>query len=702
MKKFLSVLLAVMMVLSSVSFAAPTAVKTADFEQSSYVSVDDTAEFAAEDVWYDAQMGVKLFVIDLDGDTKYTTAALSQLTARIDGTNDNSASNGLYLSAIGRVNPDYASYADTFKYSFKDGGTPTVEGTDDKYFVHTTSARSSVMVANPFVGAGAYTLVFNHNADTEFTIHSGYTGGTVTETPVDAQWTTAAYTIDIAEQGSDDYFRMYASSAPGTYSIDDVALFYKPEGWTAPEEDGGDEEEPVTETWYDLTKGTLLFNMDFDKANDGNAVAAEAYDAISLGSYSAGAGELVSGLGRLNPDVTDHSSYDVGFRYTTSGSATLGVEDGNKYLSLNSNGSNQISLYLGNTYTKTGTYVFEYKYKLVSTGATTANNITYNTLTPVEGGTDAYTFDTWVTETATFEVSSIPSYSRVMFYGAGNYSTSDKLYLDDIKVWYYDESVDYDAMLNPDIETNDVWEDEEKGTKLFTIDFTAKNNKKAIDSSSWDNIKDRLDNNPNNAELVSDIGRINPDVDGSAYRISFNYIDNSKTEIITEGDNKYLSVASDASHGDISLYLGGFYDQEGTYTIETSYKFVQKGTNTVDRIRYETLGLKYTDSSYLSRGEWVDLSETHEHASCTHGNVNRTRFTTAGYNNNPFSADDRIYIDNITVYYKAPATEEPEPEDPVDEWANTAKGYKLFMVDFETKNDGTAVETADVSAIPSG
>ena len=704
MKKFLSLLLAVMMVLSTVSFALPSAVTAVDdtIENDvvdTYVAApEETADLADEDIWYDADMGIKLFVIDLDGDTKYTTAALSQLSARIDGSNDNVASNGLYLSAIGRVNPDYASYADTFKYSFKDGGTPTVEGTDDKYFKHTTSTRSSVMVANPFVGDGAYTLVFNHNADTEYTIHSGYTGGTVTETPVDSQWTTAAYTIDIAEQGSNDYIRMYASSAPGTYSIDDVALFYKPDGWTAPDE-GGEEEEPVTETWYDLEKGTLLFNMDFDKANDGNAVAAAAYDGISLGSYSTGSGELVSGLGRLNPDVA--GNYDVGFRYTTSGSAAICDENGNKYLSLNSNGSNQISLYLGNTYTKTGTYVFEYKYKLVSTGATTANNITYNTLTPVEGGTDAYTFDTWVTETATFEVSSIPSYSRVMFYAAGNYSTSDKLYLDDIKVWYYDESVDYDSMLNPDIETNDVWEDEEKGTKLFTIDFTAKDDKKAIDSSSWDTIKDRLDNNPSNGELVSDIGRINPDVDGSEYRISFNYIDNSKTEIITEGDNKYLSVASDASHGDISLYLGGFYDGEGKYIIETSYKFVQKGTNTVDRIRYETLGLEYMDSSYLSRGEWVDLSETHEHASCTHGNVNRTRFTTEGYNNNPFSADDRIYIDNITVYYKAPATE--EPEEPVeDEWANTAKGYKLFMVDFETKNDGTAVETADVSAITSG
>ena len=131
MKKFLSLLLAVMMVLSTVSFALPSVVTVADGTIESdvddtYVAApEETADLAAEDVWYDADMGIKLFVIDLDGDTKYTTAALSQLSARIDGSNDNVASNGLYLSAIGRVNPDYASYADTFKYSFKDGGTYT-------------------------------------------------------------------------------------------------------------------------------------------------------------------------------------------------------------------------------------------------------------------------------------------------------------------------------------------------------------------------------------------------------------------------------------------------------------------------------------------------------------------------------------------------------------------------------------------------
>lgn len=456
------------------------------------------------------------------------------------------------------------------------------------------------------------------------------------------------------------------------------------------------------DTWYDLEKGTLLFNMDFDSDNNGNAVAATAYDGVSLGSYSAGAGELVSGLGRLNPDVA--GNYDVGFRYTNASATTLGEEGGNKYLSLTSSGSNQISLYLGNTYTKTGKYVFEYKYKLVSTGTTTSNGITYNTLVPPTGGTVPFTFDTWVTETATFEVSSIPAYSRVMFYGKENYSTSDKLYLDDIKVWYYDESVDYDAICNPTIEINDVWEDEEKGTKLFTIDFTAKNDKKALTSASWDNIKERLDNNPTMGELVSDLGRINPDVDGSNYRISFNYIDNSKTELVNDNGNVYLSVAPDGTKGDVSLYLGGFYGEEGTYYIETSYKFLQTGSSSVDRIRYETLGIEYKDASYLSTGNWVDLSEAHEHASCSHANVNRTRFTTEGYNNEPFAADDRIYIDNIAVYFKAPESEEPDaPEEPSEnEWFDTELGDILYEIDFEAKNDGSALTANDIASITNG
>ena len=199
------------------------------------------------------------------------------------------------------------------------------------------------------------------------------------------------------------------------------------------------------DTWYDIEKGTLLFNMDFETDNSGSAVSASAYDAISLGSYSAGAGELVSGLGRLNPDVA--GNYDMGFRYTQSGSATVAEENGNKYFSVNSSVSNQFSLYLGNTFTKAGKYVLEYDYKVVSSAE--PNYIQYNT--PSNGNDIGFKFGEWASSTSAYELTGASNAARVIFYARSNYASTDTLMLDNIKVWYYDESVDYEEILNPDI-----------------------------------------------------------------------------------------------------------------------------------------------------------------------------------------------------------------------------------------------------------
>ena len=160
MRKFLSVLLCIMMVLPTVSFALPGAVTSFDsVEEFVKAAYADSAASLTEDVWTDPDKGIKLFVIDLDGDTGYVTNAskLSQLNNRIDGTNDNRDSNGMLVSELGRINPDVdETEASTFKISFKDGGTPTVEGTDDKYF-KISSGQPSVMLANIDIGAGTYT-----------------------------------------------------------------------------------------------------------------------------------------------------------------------------------------------------------------------------------------------------------------------------------------------------------------------------------------------------------------------------------------------------------------------------------------------------------------------------------------------------------------------------------------------------------------
>ncbi|MBO7319537.1 MAG: hypothetical protein J6V06_05925, partial [Clostridia bacterium] len=283
---------------------------------------------------------------------------------------------------------------------------------------------------------------------------------------------------------------------------------------------------------------------------------------------------------------------------------------------------------------------------------------------------------------------------------AVNFLTTDAFYLDNLKIYYKAPGSDEPEIVVPEVE----WEDAEKGKKLFTMDFSVNNAGSFLDATSYDSILDRLDNNPTNGELISDLGRINPDVDGSNYRISFNYINNANTELINDNGNVYLSVAPDGTKGDVSLYLGGFYGEEGTYIVETSYKFVKNGEYTVDRIRYETLGIEFTDASYLSTGDWVDLSLTHEHTGCSHGNVNRTRFTADGYNNTPFSANDRIYIDNITVYYKAPVVEEPEEpgESEGEVWFDAELGDLLYEIDFETKNDGSALTASDIALITNG
>jgi len=202
------------------------------------------------------------------------------------------------------------------------------------------------------------------------------------------------------------------------------------------------------DTWYDKTKGTLLFNMDFDEDNSGNAVASSAYDGLSLSGYSAGAGELVSGLGRLNPDVT--GNYDMGFRYTTGGTATLGDNAGNKYLSINATANDQISLYLGNVFSKTGTYVLEYDYKVELDSASTARltSINYYNLPGSTTDSNVVTGE-WVSKSAILNMTSVQNAARIRWVTSSSekFTANDKLYLDNIKVWYFDTTADYDTLV---------------------------------------------------------------------------------------------------------------------------------------------------------------------------------------------------------------------------------------------------------------
>ena len=71
MKKFLSVLLAALMIFSTVSFAAPTAVSTVD-SVSETVVVEEAAEAVIATVagtvseWHDEKNGILLYNLDFD------------------------------------------------------------------------------------------------------------------------------------------------------------------------------------------------------------------------------------------------------------------------------------------------------------------------------------------------------------------------------------------------------------------------------------------------------------------------------------------------------------------------------------------------------------------------------------------------------------------------------------------------------------
>ena len=442
MRKFLSVLLAVMMVVSTVSFAAPSAVDTAEPATNAVVeeTTEETTEIEeanllADDTWYDLNLGEKLFEIDFSTKGNGSALTASDIASITNGRLDGNANAGVAVADIAKVNPNYSEYG--FRVGIKDGGTVTLT---DGSLTATASGTPSFYFRNSYVGKGKYTFMFDYNksCDASFYANSGYTGGTLTKEELDSTWMKVTYVVDelndsnhiSADSYASDYLRMMAhrASADGKFVFDNVKVYYMPEGWS-PER---------SNTWYNTTKGTLLFNMDFDEDNSGKAVSASAYDAISLGSYSAGAGELVSGLGRLNPNV--EGNYDIGFRYTKAGTASVNEENGNKYFSVNAIGtSNQFSLYLGNTFTKAGKYVLEYDYKVDS--SLSPNYINYNT--PSNGNDTNFAFGQWKTATTTYNLTGASNAARIIFYATGNYAAADTLSLDNIKVWYFDESENY-------------------------------------------------------------------------------------------------------------------------------------------------------------------------------------------------------------------------------------------------------------------
>ncbi len=333
--------------------------------------------------------------------------------------------------------------------------------------------------------------------------------------------------------------------------------------------------------------------------------------------------------------------------------------------------------------------------KLVSTGATTPKWIEYNT--PSNGSDATYTFNEWKSNSKTYTLSGASNAARVIFYGNGNYSASDALCLDNVKVWYYDESVDYEDKLNPDIEINDVWEDEEKGTLLMVADFDVNNNKKAVTEDALDTMIGYLADvgNP-----VTDLGRVNPDLDPavtSLYNMSFRYA--SKVGLGEEDGNQFVVVNSSGSYY-MSLYIGNVFTEPGTYTVDFKYKYAPSADSTATFSFIERKTPSGDPILADALGEWVDVSFTYE---VTAASEIRYSFTSSG-SSDLFLTSDAFYMDDIKIYK---ANEEETPDDGGDdeedsEWEDAEKGTLLYEVDFETKNDGSAVASSDISTITSG
>ena len=221
------------------------------------------------------------------------------------------------------------------------------------------------------------------------------------------------------------------------------------------------------DTWYDLEKGTLLYNMDFETDNSGNAVTTDSIAKVTRadGGFYADQAAPASGLGRLNHDVTASSAYTIGFRYVSNSNKSLAAEGDNHYLSLVGNGSNNISLYLGYPMQKAGKYVLEFKYKFASTSGVTLSYIECNT--PSNGNVTDVATGEWKTFSKEYNVTGAVDSLRLRFIPtSGNITSTDALLIDEVKVYFYDPDVDYDSICNKPMEITDTWYDLTKGTKL--------------------------------------------------------------------------------------------------------------------------------------------------------------------------------------------------------------------------------------------
>ncbi len=671
MRKNLSVLLALMMVLSTVSFALPSAITVYDAvnEFISEAYSEENAELSGDE-WSNTEKGYKLFVIDFETKNDGTALVSSDYSAitnsRVDAT-ATTKTGGVAVSAVGRTNPNYTVNA---RVNVKGGSGASLSGTDNKYLTLST-AGDSLIFSQLYVGDGTYVFEFETDTVTYNAIRGSYNAGvTPTATAKDGTWyatshtaanMTEALSTSCSSYGTDN-IRFHFSTTPTMY--DNIVVYYQPTGWTSPStgNEGGEEDEGAadTQSWTHPTYGTKLFNMDFDTNNNGEAVAEAALSGINGGKISSGSeGILVSTVGQINPELSadEASDYRVSL-YDGTGNMTYSLESvgDSQGLGFIATGSYKPSLYIGGVYDKAGSYTIVIDYKYDDGGSGVAhNNIQFAnpTATYYDGTLSSGSLET-VPYTLEYTDSDTYISQRIVFYCNGSTDTftgSEKFIIDNLSVYYYDENIDY---TEPEEPSTDIWESTEYGTKLYEVNFDTKLDGTTVTETDLSGIDSgRLDQDLSAGILVSNIGKVNPNIDATYsedYRISVKDL----TYSLGTADGKtFLDIKSTTEKP--CIMLGGFNDRDGDYTIVIDYRYLKNTSSyTHDRLYMHTHN-QNVDSSLLSNESWATAPYSF---STLDGDVYKTNYMRMVFYSvgNVFTGVEEFQIDKISVYYKAKTT----------------------------------------------
>ena len=396
MKRIFCVLLSVMMILSAASFALPSAVTLQDsvkeFVSKAYA---EDASLLSEDKWWDAEKGIKLFVVDFETKNDGTAITASDYSSIGNGKLSSGDSYGVSISSIGRINPELAeSVTSDYRMSFYGSSDEpySVTVADDNgngyLSVKEDTGYFSMFLRGFNDGEGTYTFDFDykyskngssvnhsrlylHTLGTDYgTLSNGDVVSVSHNTTNSLTFLRYVFYGDSAFTGNEEFY------------FDNFAVYYKPNGWTAPEEEGGNDDETDNE-WTHETYGNLIFDLDFDKNNAGSAVASSTVGVIS--GTDAANKVLLSSVGKINPAYAPSTDTWSLFGYTMeSGTAALGTDtDHGSYLTAKTASANA-SFYIEGSngggranytpaFADIGTYTIEYDYKVTGVGSISMN-----------------------------------------------------------------------------------------------------------------------------------------------------------------------------------------------------------------------------------------------------------------------------------------------------------------------------------------